>query len=158
MDFDAVYGLLKSNNLLPRTLDIDDVFDRDAFSEMLQRKDKSVFVAESDAGIIGTMFLSFENMYRGAQHWCHIDRIAVDENHRRNGMGWTFLEKAADTGVKAGAGFLEGEVNIRNIPAQQMDTGFGFELIRKHPPNHFLYTARLDLGKWLEERRPKANS
>jgi RimJ/RimL family protein N-acetyltransferase len=87
--------------------------------------DAAVFVAETDAGIVGRLSIS-RDPHPASRHVADLG-LMVAVSARRQGIGWELLEQAVSWARAAGVRKLELHVFPHNVPAIRLYEAFGFE-------------------------------
>jgi GNAT superfamily N-acetyltransferase len=73
------------------------------FAEMLATPGRTVLVAEDRGGLIGTLDLSVSaNLTYDGRPWADVEKVVVDRDHRRGGVGRALLEQALTLAREAG--------------------------------------------------------
>lgn len=113
-------------------------------SELRYRETRRYVVAQRGGGVIGFGGL----MLVGDD--AHITNIAVDEAHRRGGVGSRMLLALARAAVDEGATQMSLEVRVSNKPAQELYRRFGFAPagVRK---NYYAALAEDALVMWASD-------
>ncbi len=84
-----------------------------------------VLVAEADGQVVGFAALSFSQTLTGSKAW--IDDIAVEPDHRRQGIGAALLEAAVRRARQRGCAYLLVNTAKGNPPARAFYEACGFE-------------------------------
>ncbi len=86
--------------------------------------DAAVFVAESERGIVGRLWVA-RDPHPASRHVADLG-LMVAAHARRRGVGWALLEQAVDWARQAGVRKLELHVFPHNEPALRLYERFGF--------------------------------
>jgi ribosomal protein S18 acetylase RimI-like enzyme len=83
-------------------------------------------VAEHEAQVVGFLVLSFVSALTGLRAW--IDDVAVDPEHRRQGIGRALVEAAIQRASRRGATHLFMDTSRGNPDARDFYHACGFEI------------------------------
>ncbi|HEY8789056.1 MAG TPA: GNAT family N-acetyltransferase [Actinopolymorphaceae bacterium] len=102
------------------------------FADALQREEVAVFVGEVDDAIVGYLFAEethrLEGAFMHASHLLNVHHIAVDDSHRRMGVGRLLLAAADDWARTRGLTDVRLDHWAFNDDAHDFFTGLGFEV------------------------------
>ncbi len=90
-----------------------------------ESRNLEVLIAEADGQVVGFVALSFLQTLTGPRAW--VDDIAVEPDHRRQGIGAALLEAAVRRARQVGCTYLLVDTKRGNPPARAFYRAYGFE-------------------------------
>ncbi|MFD0313516.1 GNAT family N-acetyltransferase [Streptomyces flavalbus] len=94
--------------------------DRDGVERLVARDPESLLLAERAGELVGTVIAGFDG-------WrCHLYRLAVHPDHRRQGVGTALLTAAEDRFVRLGGRRADAMVLTRNATGQRAWEAAGY--------------------------------
>jgi ribosomal protein S18 acetylase RimI-like enzyme len=95
----------------------------DSIALLLERDPGALIVAEHDRAIVGTLIVGFDG-------WrCHLYRLAVDADHRRDGIATQLVARARERARELGARRLDAMVDGDNELGVGFWSAIGFTVL-----------------------------